>query len=538
MIRSAFTHPSRHQELSPAALQFGFNRALEDAYALLPEAAQYAARQVIYPHNNPTTNAPDAASTTQTQLTAMLGALAYSAGVTAPVLTYSTAYASTGGLSLDGWRAVNLWLTALRRLDVHSASPAHYDFANGYYRHATGVTRSLQHAAGWQLTQSSVPAVPTYVSGGGTVSQLAPPYTVAVVPGEGFIQTVAGGNALTHATPVTGAWSAGNCTLTANQDYAPNGVVEASTIQATASALSGVSLLTAELAADLYAYSVHVKPLTGSGWVWIQVINGGSPYVRAWFNVSTGAVGTVNGNGAWTVHRAYALSCGGGWWRLTLVYRTDSTLTHRAGVYLSTGDGAQSAATGNSASVWGAQISAGPGSVPTLLTSGSAVSYPAQSFDIVTPAPDSGDWTAYARGTFYAPAAAFTWSPRVLVVSDGTSNNLMQIIRAAENGLMSWSASLQSQAPQAGGLGYYAAQAGEYRMALFRYGGAFGAASLVGNTLYYNQSSTPLSIPPATQLRLYAGSTTALASAASVAKVGWLPGVLTQPELKSLLQSL
>lgn len=73
-------------------------------------------------------------------------------------------------------------------------------------------------------------------------------------------------------------------------------------------------------AATQYAFSAYVK--SGNlDWVELKANDGGGPY-RAWFNLSTGSVGTESGNDS-----AYIKEIGGGWFRCSLIFTSQATPT-------------------------------------------------------------------------------------------------------------------------------------------------------------------------------------------------------------------
>lgn len=152
------------------------------------------------------------------------------------------------------------------------------------------------------------------------------------------------------------AWSKNNTTISANAVVAPDGTTTADSLIETAAAgtthtatSTGVSVSSGVV----HTWTVYAKP-AGRSWLSINAVDSAHSH-RTWFNVSTGAVGTVAAGAAASIE---ALS--NGWYRCQVTLTTDDTTIHHA-VELADADGSV-VFDGDGVSgihLWGAQLEAG-----------------------------------------------------------------------------------------------------------------------------------------------------------------------------------
>ena len=113
------------------------------------------------------------------------------------------------------------------------------------------------------------------------------------------------------------AWSKANLSVTANAITAPDGTTTADLITDGSAGTSALSQIATVTVASPITHSVYVKR-GNSDWFYAQFGGAGTERVRAWFNLSTGAVGTVNVTAPGASESASMQDVGGGWYRCTL----------------------------------------------------------------------------------------------------------------------------------------------------------------------------------------------------------------------------
>jgi len=158
------------------------------------------------------------------------------------------------------------------------------------------------------------------------------------------------------------SWSATTVTVSANADVAPDGTTTADRLIEGALSQEHVKYQTLSgTTADVkHASSVFAKKGTRDFLVLtIRDLNSPTGQVMAWFNLSTGAVGTVSHSGVGSGESAYMEAFSNGWYRCTLVGACnagDTTpvvtfgLSNANGTQIYTGDGV------SYISLWGAQF--------------------------------------------------------------------------------------------------------------------------------------------------------------------------------------
>lgn len=173
-----------------------------------------------------------------------------------------------------------------------------------------------------------------------------------------------------------------NLSVSANAVAAPDGTTTAD--QLTENSATGEHFVEQSVAvssdAAEFACSVCAKANSRS-WIIVRIVeNTGSTVAAAWFNLSTGAVGTITNTANWLYGRSFITDLGGGWYRCTLVSRkTNAATTIRARIQMATAD-ASTSYTGNGANnlyVWrGGLVGSGvpflPGQTTSAASSGTA----------------------------------------------------------------------------------------------------------------------------------------------------------------------
>jgi hypothetical protein len=192
-------------------------------------------------------------------------------------------------------------------------------------------------------------AVPTDGSGDLVFSRASSATRVA---SNGLIEKVRTNLALYSEQFNDASWLKGTLTVSANAGTAPNGTTTADLIYPSSSTSNCVIFNGITITSGLeYTNSVYVKA-SGKTWTFIRGINDG---VGAWFNLSTGVVGSVQSGVTATI-----TSIGSGWYRCS-VTQTSTSTTGRLVILIVDGDGS-TAVTANGTDgllIWGGQQETG-----------------------------------------------------------------------------------------------------------------------------------------------------------------------------------
>lgn len=144
------------------------------------------------------------------------------------------------------------------------------------------------------------------------------------------------------------AWTKSNATVTANATTAPDGTLSADKLVETTAASSHYALQAATVAAAPYTFSTYAKAGERS---FVSLAFDG---LNAWFNLSTGAVGTVEAG-----LTASITAVGNGWYRCA-IFRTVSVAGSKSSAIYPTNANNVVSYTGDGTSgifIWGAQLS-------------------------------------------------------------------------------------------------------------------------------------------------------------------------------------
>lgn len=175
-------------------------------------------------------------------------------------------------------------------------------------------------------------------------------------------------------------WTATSVTVTANQDYAPNGQLTADLLNDASGAVAGTvaQAITVPDNSDTYTWTVYLKQGTGA-----------VTRLLLAYSVGTGTSLTVDITwaGTPTVTAGSLEDVGGGWWRFTLSQANNGTgnTTLTATIYPA---GSTAADTGT-VYAWGAQLSRTETSIPYVATTTAAsrVLYPSHGYAYALPLP-------------------------------------------------------------------------------------------------------------------------------------------------------
>lgn len=215
-------------------------------------------------------------------------------------------------------------------------------------------------------------------------------------------------------------WTKGGTTVSANVATAPDGTTSAERLVETTDNAAHTSWRAISVTSGTsYTFSVFAKAGTSSILMLTLGDNAfGTPVPRAWFNLSTGAVGSTVGSPSATSIQ----SVGNGWYRCSITKAATSTATDNFYISITNADGAFAIYTGSTSNnflIWGAQLEAGAFPTSYIPTTTAAATRSADSA-VVTPI---SSFYNQAEGTLFAEAttAAFAAYRYLASFSNGTS---------------------------------------------------------------------------------------------------------------------
>lgn len=202
-------------------------------------------------------------------------------------------------------------------------------------------------------------------------------------------------NLLTYSSDFTNAaWSKTSVTVTAAANTAPDGSQTAlMLVEDSTNNTHFISGNAASGGAATYTMSAYVK----AGYrTWAYLTDNATVTATAYFNLTTGTVGTVSGTGS---PNATITPVGNGWYRIAMTLTTTGAPVLRVGA--ASGDGGKQY-TGigwNSLQVWGAQLEAGSFATSYIPTVASQVTRAADSASMT--GTNFSSWYNVGQGSFY-----------------------------------------------------------------------------------------------------------------------------------------
>lgn len=237
---------------------------------------------------------------------------------------------------------------------------------------------------------------------------------VPAINGNGYHSYGALTNYINSSQVFSAGWFLNAIAATDNALAAPDGSMTGGLIVSTGTGSSNLQSNNFTLAAGATrTYSVFAKA-GATNWLCIGAAPFDTAVMRAWFNLSTGAVATVSGASA------YMVPVGNGWYRCVLVFSTTTDLSGSIINFVVSGDNSTISAVDNSIYVWQAQILDGdfPNGGPLILTTGSSAAIGATDLEVGASLP-AGDFIAWA--VLNLPAIGFGMQPFAYSTAGGGS---------------------------------------------------------------------------------------------------------------------
>ena len=168
---------------------------------------------------------------------------------------------------------------------------------------------------------------------------------------DGVTTSKAEENQLTYSNEIsTARWTGTALSTTINNSTSPDGTTTATLLTATANADSRLRITTTQAVSTTHTFSVYAKAGATS---WLRLRNLGSNDCNGWFNLTTGAVGTVSGG------TSAITSVGSGWYRCSITSTSAASIANNLlDMGAPSGDNTAAAAGGETISVWGVQLEA------------------------------------------------------------------------------------------------------------------------------------------------------------------------------------
>jgi hypothetical protein len=213
-------------------------------------------------------------------------------------------------------------------------------------------------------------------------------------------------NLLTYSQDFSNAvWTKGNVTITTGANIAPDGTQTAQAIVETAvtNAQNVQQNITKAASAITYTLSVYVKAATRT-WATLFIADGSFNGNRAYYNLSTGTLGSIVGNGTpFTSVSSAITSVGNGWYRISLTATSNTATIIIQNIGGASGDGGVSytgIAGNNAIFVWQAQVEALAFATSPITTTSAQVTR-AQDTAQMTGI-NFSSWYNQNQGTFFA----------------------------------------------------------------------------------------------------------------------------------------
>ena len=217
------------------------------------------------------------------------------------------------------------------------------------------------------------------------------------------------------------AWTKANLSVTADTIVAPDGTLSGEKlVESATTSVHSVTQLVSVTSGTAYTATIYAKASQRSFLI-IQPF--GNSFV-AYFNLTTGAVGTVNGSPTSTS----ITSVGNGWYRCSITATASSTGSVNFFAYTAATDGTASYA-GDGFSgifIWGAQLEAGAFATSYIPTVASQVTRAADAASMT--GTNFSSWYNAGQGTLYGEGIGASSACAIATINTGTSFSNMIVL--------------------------------------------------------------------------------------------------------------
>jgi hypothetical protein len=267
------------------------------------------------------------------------------------------------------------------------------NFAGGVF--SLNNTRTSNPAAipGWSFSRTDTNGTATALDLAGNVIQFAT--GVPRITNRGLLVEEARTNLLLWSQTFDNAsWIKTACTVTANQAIAPDGSLTADLV--TDNSTSGTSL-EQSVTVSSGAICTASRFIKYDDVPWIRfVIGDGVNFIRVWFNVQTGTVGTIVAAGTGGNASATITPAANGFYRCTVTGSLTGVTSYAFFTTTATADASVTRVSGGKRLEWGAQLEAGAFATSPIITTGAAGTRGAD-LPILTPVAFSQPFTVAAE---------------------------------------------------------------------------------------------------------------------------------------------
>lgn len=231
------------------------------------------------------------------------------------------------------------------------------------------------------------------------------------------------------------AWNTFRSSVTANATTSPDGYTNAEKLiqQSGQSSGGGIFQVVTISNATTYTYSYFAKA-AGYNWTYARVSNSPSDF-SAWFNLSTGVVGTTTGG----VTSSSIVSYGNGWYRCSMTFTSAGT-SATPHIYIANSNGSDQTPAADGVKgifAYGAQLEAGAYATSYIPTTTAAVTRLADACSKTGISSLIGQTEGTLFAEFkYEGVADTTFGERIIAIGDGTTDNRITILKNPTTGTM------------------------------------------------------------------------------------------------------
>lgn len=236
-------------------------------------------------------------------------------------------------------------------------------------------------------------------------------------------------NTILQSEDLDTTWAETRATLNLNSVVSPGGTLTADRLIASTDNDTHFTTQTFTGTAASWTFTAYAKA-SGLNFVALRLFNGTSQVGLAYYNLSTGATGTV------TAGTAAITAVGNGWYRCSLTATLAASASCTADIYLASADNTNSFVGDafNGIALWGFQVELGDFPTSYIATVAATVTRSADAASMI--GPNFSSWYNQGEGTLYAEYLIpyMKQNQGAVAISDGTNNNRM-IVRGGNSSL-------------------------------------------------------------------------------------------------------